>query len=56
MDKCLHLYVSIMTRLPIMEEIADVGKETDISQRERASCQVISFYLWDTIRRSEEDL
>lgn len=50
-DKSLHLYLSIMTYLPIMEEIAELRKNTDISQRERASCQVIPFYLRDGIRR-----
>lgn len=31
--------------VPIMEEVADGGENADISHRERASCQVISFYL-----------
>lgn len=33
------------THVPKMEEVADGGENADISHGERASCQVISFYL-----------
>lgn len=42
-------YVS-RTHIPKMEEVADGRENADISHRERASCQVISFYLRGRIR------